>query len=211
MSESTEKTTKTKRATPRTELVLGAAAIKMNNALVQIKAALSQFEALNTQSEELTAKIAAQEVKLTELETKLSERKRSGEVEIDLELRTFGLSSAEAIITEAGKVSVNREKYEATLSELEALQRDFRTKLEAEKNAAISTIRKEYENATKLAEAEFKAKEATTTAKLAQNEAQITFLTEQVESWKSQLNAERSASVERSKANAIGSISVGQK
>ena len=71
-------------------------------------------------------------------------------------------------------------------------------------------LENQYQSAQKLAEAEAKAKEAQNVAQITNLEAQLKFANQQTEQWREALTAERNAGIERAKASAVGSISIGQ-
>ena len=196
-----------KRGTVKTEVVIGAAAVKLNNALKQVTSAITTLGELNTNIEDLSLKVAAKEAEIKELETKFQEQKRAGAIDVEASIKEHGTRQAEAVLLEAGRVTIEQ----VELDKLLALKTDFDTQVRAEAQKGISAATSSHNHAMALKEAEFKTKEAETNAKLTQSQSQITFLTTQVEDWKNQLVAERAASVERSKASAVGSIQVGQK
>ena len=104
-----------------------------------------------------------------------------------------------------------------TASDLAAIKNEL-ANLKAQDDAELkravaiaeATVKRHYEGEIKIAEANYKAKEAENIAMISSLNMQLAESRKQTEMWKTSLDSERQASVERSKNSAIGNINVGQ-
>lgn len=198
-----------KKANVTTEVVIGQAAVSLAKGLAELKSAVSTLETLQSKSDELQLQIVAKEEKVKELEVDYAEKQRAHQVKFDLNVRENSLKVIKEVLTEHQLVSVPEQELNDLRKGLETCQLEQDKRVKAEVAAAAGAISSNYEQKVKLLEAEYKAKEAGNLAKIENLTSQVTSLQHSVEEWKRQLDEERKASVERSKAGSIGTINLG--
>lgn len=187
-----------------TEVIIGAAAGKLNGALQSILGAVKEAEKIGTLIEEGTLKVANLEVQVAEVGQDLANKKAQATLELKLAFEGDKQTFVNGYLQEKSLIAV-------PASELAAQQQKI-----AEVDAAITReVGKAVgiansANQSKIRELELtqKATEAENSARIKQQEEQIVFLKSQVEMWKGALDSERNAGVERAKAGAIGSVNV---
>lgn len=197
-----------KKKTASTEAVVGNAALQVARSLSALKDATATFEKIAETIEEKQYIVADLEEKIKGLETTFAESARAGKIKVDLDMQAYQLEAAKTVATANGMSLVKTNDYTQLQNDYTTLKNDFAKKVATEVNAATHSIANDYNNKAALKDAEFKATAAKMQAELDTAKAQVAFLTDQVSMWKGQLESERTASVERSKASAIGSVNV---
>ncbi len=208
-----DKTTKTsapkKKGTVHSEMVLGAAALMIKKSVDSLHAAVDTVSKLSEQAENYQGLIAQKEDRVKELDVEFAEKKRQKDVELQISVRADEDKMVTDILVKHNKVAVDATE----LTELKASVEKNEKEISDDKAKAIamatSAMSKDHKNEIALKDSEFKATQAQSVARIESLTSEVTFLRGEVASWKGALDAERSASVERSKANAIGSLNVG--
>lgn len=196
------------KGTAKTEAIIGAASNKIVTATKSLNDAVSTALKLVETLDDNALKIADQEEKLSNLNTEYSNKKTQQTIDLELAYKADKKRFVDEYLTDNGLVYVEKAKYDALAESVTEWEEKFNDKVNAEVGKATGMARREAENAQKLAEANYQAKEAQNLAKIQNLEAQLQFANQQTTHWQNQLNEERKASVERAKASAVGSITV---
>ncbi len=204
------KATPTKKSSATTELVLGQAAQQINKAVAELASATSTLNELTKTSEDLTLQVANKEEQIASLDIQYAEKARQAEVDLELTMKSNVEKVVTTYLNENGKVAVTKTEWNGLTKELT----DTKANAEAEtkKQVAIvsSTLKSQYENDIRFLQSENKAVAAENASKIGTLGEKNKFLEDQVTKLYGQLDAERSASIERAKAGSIGSINVGE-
>lgn len=213
MSEDTAKSGKVekpkKKGTPATEIIIGSAANVLRKAVENIKSAVEDVDDLVEKAEEQQGIIAQREERIAELDVQFREKKRQKEVELEVELRESKRATVNSILEEQDLVAIDKVEHAKLTGDIQQIKVEAQNDANRSTAIATSNMKKEHDNSMALQKANFERDQAETKAKLDNANSQIEFLRDQCKKWEEALNAERQASVERSKANAIGTITVG--
>jgi hypothetical protein len=191
------------------EVVMGRASQSINKAVVSLKEAFQHADSLEERFEDLSLKVANKEEELASIDLKIAEKERQSNVDLELKLRSNAERTVNDFLIQQGKIAVKQETYDELLDELTQLKSDMVTQIKAEVGKAEGIASSRYTNELKLKEAEFKAKEAGNAAEIESLKKEVIFLNAQLLKWEKALDEERKASVERSKASAIGNVTLG--
>lgn len=198
-----------KKASVSSEVVIGAAAASLKKGLGELKNVVEELLSLEEKSSQLQLGIAGAEDKLKELDVQFVEKLRAHNVEFDLKVKERAMQVVEQVLGSQHLVAVPKQELDTLNSSLTKWQTDFETIVKKEVASASGAIAGNFSQKEKLLEADYRAKEAQNLASIEGLKLQVQSLMVQVEDWKDQLVAERAASVEKSKAGAIGAINVG--
>lgn len=198
----------TRKASATTEIVLGQAAQEIKKAAAELKSASDTINDLITKSEDLSLQVANKETQIAELDVQFAEKARQKEVELDLNFKANSERVVNTYLAENGKVAIAKKDLDTLQKELN----DTKANAEAETKKAVATVsatlKSQYESDIKLMQSENKAVAAQNAAKLEALVDTNKRLEDQVTMLVNQLNAERTASIERAKASSVGSINV---
>lgn len=207
---STEKAKRTpKKGTAATEVVIGSAAGKLGKAINSIKEVAAEVNGLAAIAEEQQGIIAQREERIKDLDVEYAEARRQKSVELELTIREDEKTAVETILSKQNKVAVPADEYAMLKSDMEKVKAEAENETSSAVAIERNSLTREHNNAVALLKAGFEKDQATTQAQLSNAQSQITFLTEQVALWKSAVDAERAAGVERAKASSIGTVSIG--
>ncbi len=106
-------------------------------------------------------------------------------------------------------MTVDRATYLELQKELEELNKEQKDEINAAVAVATNSLKAHHVAEIKLKDAENLAKEAQNKAMIESLSAQLTSAKSEAVRWETALNEQRKAETERSKSNAIGTISVG--
>jgi len=196
------------KGTAKTEAIIGAASNKIVNATKSLNDAVATAVKLVETLDDNALKIADQEEKLANLNNEYNNKKTQQTIDLELAYKADKKRFVDEYLTDNDLVYVEKAKYDSLEQSVAEWEQKFNEKVDAEVGKASGIAKREAENAQKLAEANYQAKEAQNLAKIQNLEAQLKFANEQTAHWQTQLNEERRASVERAKASAVGSITV---
>lgn len=196
------------KGTAKTEAIIGAASNKIVTATKSLNDAVSTALKLVDTLDENALKIADQEEKLANLNTEYSNKKTQQTIDLELAFKADKKRFVDEYLVENGLVYVEKAKYDSLEQAVVEWEEKFQEKVHAEVGKAKGMAERDAQNAQKLAEANYLAKEAQNLAKIQNLESQLGFANQQTAHWQNQLNEERKASVERAKASAVGSITV---
>jgi len=204
----TSKSTPARKASANTEVVLGQAAAQITKAVNELKAATATVATLSEQSEQLTLLVANKEESIASLEVEYAEKRRQYDVELELSFK----ANQERVVNEwlraNGYTSIATSELTTLRSELDSTKANTEATVKKEVATVAATLKSQYENEIKLIHSENKAIAAENAAKIGTLATQNEFLQEQVTKLYAQLDAERSAGIERAKAGSVGSINV---
>lgn len=194
--------------TQETEQVIGSAQAKLAQSLKAYEQAQQQLAKLPEMITDYTLKIAQAENKLNQLVVEHNERKR----QFDVELEVHKKQSIEKVVTNylAGeqKIAVKHTDYEQLRADYAAALKDRDQEISREVGKATGIAENKAKRDAEVREAQYNAKEAENKAQITSLTNQVNTLTKEIESWKTQLNEERKASVDRAKASSVGAINV---
>lgn len=197
-----------KKGTPKTEAIIGTGINKLNAAGKSLADAISTLNTMPKMAEDLSAEIAAKYDKIAALDVEYAEKLRQHEVDLKLQTQASEENFVTAYLTAKGHTSVEKNALAALESGISRLEQEHDANIKKEVAIATNSVKREYESQINLLKAEQKTQEAEKTAQIKQLNDQVVFLTSQVNEWKKQLDDERKASIERSKAGSIGAINV---
>lgn len=198
-----------KKTSPTVETVVGQAAISLKKSLDEFKVGLSSLEALNSKMEDLGLQIVAKEERIKELDVTFQEKLRAHNVEFDLKVKENSLKVVQETLTQHHLVTIPEQELKELEESLKESKDSLDKRVKDEVTAATGALHGTFSNKEKLLEANFKAQEAENVARINSLTAEVVNLKAQVEDWKGQLVAERTASVQRAQHGAIHSINVG--
>lgn len=197
-----------KKGTVKTEQIIGSSLARVDQSIKNLKTATIGLEGLAKILEEQSLKIADNQLKISELDVKFKEETRQRTVQLEQDMKEQGLHLATGIFLAEGKLAIHKDELSSLTIRATKNEEETKNALNAAVAIATSAQKSKYESDLKVLQAEQKAAEAQNSAKLAQSEAQIKFLGEQVVMWKTQLEEQRKAETERSKNSAVGTINV---
>lgn len=189
-----------KKGTQKTELIIGTAASKLSAAVKGIQEASQTAVQLEQTLTDYNLKVTDLEGKITGLEQEYQNKKAQQEFQLDLDFKTSQRQFAEKFLQENGYVAVVVEDNTKLKEEYETLKANFEAEVNKKVGAATNSIQSNVDNKIKLLEAEYRAKEASNIAEIANLKSQLAFANQMAEKWETQLKEERQASVERSKS-----------
>jgi hypothetical protein len=203
-----ETTKKVKAGNKTTEVIIGASASKLAVASKSIIAAVEELQKLEEVAATNSLKVVNLEDQIGSLQQELKNQKEQNKIELKNQYDIDRKSFVSAYLTENGFVMIEATNLTQLKTELETRNKEFNADVQKQVAIATSTQKKEFEATQKIAELEYEKKEANNIAELKQLQSEIKMWKDQAESWKDALAAERAAGVERSKASAVGSITV---
>ena len=183
--------TPTKQKVLKTEAIVGTAAAKLTAATTNLKSAVETATKLVEIVETQTLQIAVQEEKLANLTTEYTNKKNQQDIELRQAFQAEQKACADTYLNDNNLVAVDKTKYQELETSLTTLKSEFDAKLASEVGKAKGIATTEAANAAKLAEAEYKAKEAGNIAKIENLQAQLIAANNTADQWKTQLDEER--------------------
>src|ERR1700748_2372068 len=190
-------TPKNKKTSHTTEVVLGAASSSLRKGITELKEAAEHLESLHLKSDDLQLQVVAKEGQIEELSIAFAEKLRAHEVEFGLKVKENSLKVVEDTLSLHHLVAVPKQELELLKQEVQEWGVKFEDKVNEKVKASSGAIAGTFDQKTKLLEAEYKAKEAQNLASIESLKSQVTSLEGQIAVWKTQLDAERDASVQR--------------
>jgi nicotinamide mononucleotide adenylyltransferase len=197
-----------KKASASTEIVLGQAAQQITKAVAELNNATKAVNELADKAEELTLIVANKEESIKALEVEFAEKERQLKVDLDLSFKANTDRVVTNYLESVQKVAVPTTEINSLRKELEEVKSNREADIKREVSIVSNTLKTQYENEIKLIHSENKAIMAENAAKIGTLATQNKFLEEQVAKLYAQLDAERSAGIERAKAGSVGSINV---
>lgn len=203
-------TTPAKKASASTEIVLGQAAQQIAKGVAELNSASATISKLVQASEDLSLQVANKETQIAELDIQYAEKARQKEVELDLDFKANKESVVNSYLSENQKVAIAKTELASLQKELADTKANADAETKKQVAQVSSTLKSQYENDIRFIQSENKAIAAENASKIATLADKNTFLEGQVTKLYAQLDAERSAGIERAKAGSVGSINVGE-
>lgn len=197
-----------KKVTASTEVVMGAAASKLNKALEALRGGYEQLTSFADTLESLQLQIANSEARLTELTEEYKERKRQADVDLQLSIKADAQVAVVNILDGMGKHAVDKEETNRLVKELTDLKNNFDAKVSAEVKKATAIFENQLKNKEEMMVLKFNADQANNTSEIKSLKVQLESATKQASDWKEALDKEREAGVQRQKAGAIQNLNI---
>jgi hypothetical protein len=191
-----------------TELVLGQAAQNITKAIAELKTATDSVSKLSTLGEELTLLVANKEEAIASLDVQYAEKARQAEVDLELSMKSNTERVLNEYLASNGKTTISKTDLASLQKELSDTRANAEAVTKREVAAATGALKSQYENDIKLLNSENNAKAVENSSKIGTLTEKCAFLETQVAKLYQQLDAERSAGIERAKAGSVGSINV---
>ena len=206
--ETNAKATVAKKGNKTTEIIVGAAANKLSTAVKGLNSAIEEVGKLEVKAQDYTLQISDLEDKIGGLKQDLQNKVAQNKIELQQQYDTDKKAFAVKWLTENDMIFILNDELTKLKESLVEAQMNVEEKVSKAVGAATGALKSDYVNQLKLTTLEHEKKEADNSAKITQQESQIKFLNEQVVMWKTALEDERRASVERAKAS-IGTLNIG--
>lgn len=197
-----------KKGSLATDAILGQGAASLTKAVSEMKNAASAIEKLVADSEQLTLEVSSKQEQIDQLAVEYAEKLRQAELDLDLKVKANEDRVATEILAKTQKVAVKHSDYTALQSELNTVKSQQEQVIKAAEGKAEGMAKSKYENEAKLLTATHATESASDKARITSLTEKVSFLEVQIAKWEGALDAERTASVERAKASAIGSVNV---
>jgi hypothetical protein len=198
-----------KKGNKTTELVIGAGASKLMTAVTQLKSVVEVIDQLPAKVQENVLLVSDLEDKIGGLKQQLENQTAQNKIELqqayDADKQTFVNKWMNDNKMTAVEVSTFT-KMEETIEKAEEV---LENTVKAEVAKAVNIEKSNSTNALKVMQLEHEKKEASNQAEITQLKQQNKFLEEQMGYWKTALEDERKAGIERSKASAISTLNIG--
>jgi len=201
--------TTAKKGTKATEVVVGTAAVKLNQAVKSLQEAVAQAGNLEETITGHVLKAEELEGRISDLQNTYENNKKQMAFDMDLEYKSNQKAFAEKYLSTTGLTAVPTEAWEGVNAELNHIKTEFNNRVNSEVGKVRGQLQASFDQDKRILELNFQAKEADNNAKISQKDQQIAFLEKQAASWEAALNAERQAGIERARASSIGTLNVG--
>jgi len=213
--------TPVKKSSLTAEIIIGQAAQNITKAINELKVATDGVSKLSELGAELTLLVANKEEELASLvlskqetiealEVQYKEKDRQLSVDLDLSFKSNTEKVVSSYLTSIKCESITTSELISLRSELELSKSSADSQTKKEVAIVVSQLKTQYENEIKLIHSENKAVAAENAAKINTLDLQNKFMEDQTSKLFLQLEAERSAGVERARAGSIGTITVGE-
>lgn len=205
-----EKPTVTKlKGNKTTETIIGTAANKLAQGLKGLDDTVKAAKEIENIIEEGTLKVTNLEDQIVEVKLKLEQDKKNAKFDLDLAFKQDQEEQATKYLNSRGLITKTQEEWDKVINDYNNLKTDFDVKVGSEVGKARGMSDSKHSSEIQILNLEHRNKETENTAIINQLREQNKFLTEQVASWKSALESERTAGIERAKASSIGTLNVG--
>lgn len=209
MSETKEtKAAKKQIGNKTTEIIVGAAAVKLTSAVKALNEACDEVNKLEQKSQDCILKVTDLEDKIGGLETDLMNKTNQNKIELKQAYETDRKSFVAKYCQENNLVCVVSTEYSQLEQNLKEATTNMQNEINKSVGAATSNLKKEHENAMKIAQLEHEKKEAANLAEINQLKAQNAFLSQQIADTRKLLETQMSNETERSKYGQIGTLNV---
>lgn len=198
-----------KKGNKTTELIIGAAAAKVEAAVKSLMNVAPEVEKLQTTIHQSTLEVVNLEDKIGGLKQDYQNKVAQNKIEIEQQFTADQKSFVDTWMKNNGMTCLPANDLNKMRTDLTEATQNVDKTVASAVNAATSAMKKDHDNATAMAKLEFEKKEADNKAAITQLTEKVKFLEEQVGYWKEALEEERKAGVERAKASSIGTLNVG--
>lgn len=197
-------------ATRNTEIVLGSAAVKIAAGVKSLNEAVSLVNTLEQKAQDQTLIVVNLEDKIGGLEQDLKNKIAQNKIELDQAFTADQKSFVEKWMKENNMTCILVTDLNKLRTDLTAATTDVDKQIAKAVAIAENSLKAAHLNEMKIKELELSNKEANNTAKIAQLEAQNTFLQEQIDSYKEMLETQMKNETERAKYGQISTLNVGE-
>lgn len=142
------------------------------------------------------------------MDVQFAEKARQAEVDLELSMKANAEKVVLAYLNDNGKSAIAKADYAALQKELADTKANADAETKRQVATVAATLKSQYENEIKLIHSENKSAAAENASKIGVLAEKNAFLEAQVAKMYQQMDAERSASIERAKAGSVGSINV---
>jgi hypothetical protein len=192
-----------------TEIIIGSAAVKLQNAVKSAYSALEEVKNLDVKAQEGTLKVSDLEDKIGGLKQDLENKTAQNKIDLQQAYDADKKAFVDNWLKENNVVVVDDATYKNLQNELASMEVKMESTVRTEVGKAVGIEKANSANALKIAQLEAEKKEASNVAEISQLKAQIMFLEKTSKSWEDALTAERAAGIERAKASSINTLNVG--
>lgn len=197
------KVTPAPKGTQKSEAILGTASVKLGTGLKAFEEMVETIAKLPNEINDNLLIIADQETKIAEQALTLKNNIAQNKIELDQAYQRDKKAFVETWLQENNKVAIDQDELEELREELSAAEEATAAEVKKEVGAVTGILTARFNGEKRELELTFKAQEAQNVAQLAQATEKIKFLEGQVDSWRTALDKEREASVQRAQASSI--------
>lgn len=210
MSDQTaQKTAAAKKGNKTTELVVGAAASRIENAVKALLSVSPEIGKLTVIAQESTLKVADLEDKIGGLKQDYENKSAQAKIELQQAYDSNREAFAQKWLAEKGLISIARLDLASLEGDLADATQKVDEKVAKAVGAATSSMKKDHEQALAISKLEMEKLQASNAAEIVQLKNQNTFLVDQVNHWKTMLETQQKNETERAKYGQIGTMNVG--
>lgn len=188
----------------QTSKVLSKGANDLVKALNSLKQASTSIEAMSEEVSNLDYQISEKEKSLKQLEVNMREMERQAMLELDMKVKEGMSKHIDSFLHSTDRVAVDFEEYKS----LKETKTEFNSLLATERKKITDELNAKYLSELNLKLAQINAERAEDKAALKTLETRLADSQKAADMWRTQLESEREASVERSKASSVGTINV---
>lgn len=191
------------KGTQKSEAILGTASVKLGTGVKVLAEMMIEIGKLPEQIEGNLLIISDQEAKIAEQALTLKNNIAQNKIELDQAYQRDKVDFVTTWLRENNMAAIKISELEELKNELSEAEKATDAAVKKEVAIVTNSLTRNFESSKKEMELTFKAQEASNVAQLAQATEKIKFLEGQVESWKTALDKEREASVQRAQASSI--------
>lgn len=191
------------KGTKGTELILGAAASKLEAGTKSLLDVIKEVAKLDEKINQNILLIADQEGKLEAIAIQLKNDIAQNKIELQQQYDADQKAFVVAWMQENNFQMISKEELDGMKTQIAQAASLLESTVKKEVGAATGILKAQHEGEKKLAEAQFNATQASNTAEIAQLKLQNSFLTQQVNDWKDAADKARQATVDVAKAGGV--------
>jgi hypothetical protein len=199
----------TKKGTPGTETIVGAAASALKAGLNKFTEAVESVSKLDQMIEERTLKIAQLDASIVEKKEEMDRELASKKFETDLAFKTNVEEFGKKFMTDRNLATITNSDLSQIQGQLAQTKRDFDQEVAKQVASQVSEAKKTLEHQFQIKELESQSSQAQMKAQLDQKQSQIVFLESQLTTLREELKAQRELTQEVAKSSSIGTLNLG--
>lgn len=192
-----------------TEIIVGAAAIKLETAVKSLNSAIEEVNNLDRRVLDGTLQVTNLEDRIGGLEQELKNRTAQNKIEIQNQFDTDKKSFVDKWLAENGFVCKTQEEITELEEQLENATTNMEANIKKEVGIITNSMTAKHNSDLKILALEHDKKEAANLAEIAQLKNQNAFLATQVDNWKNMLDKQVAAETSRAQYGAVHTINVG--
>lgn len=198
-----------KKGNKTTEIIIGTAASKMEAAVKSLLQVAPEISKLQETVNQGTLEVSNLEDKIGGLKQDYTNKVAQNKIEIQQAYDSDAKSFADRWLNTNNMEAIPCDELETIKNELEEATIKVSETVNKAVGAATGSMKKDYDNAIAIQKLEHEKKEANNQAEIVQLKNQVSFLTEQVNHWKTMLDSQVKAETERAKYGQINTLNVG--